>query len=287
MSGISLSQRPLRAAHRGRPGRRTVTRAALLLSMSLIAVVMLYPIYFMVDTSLKSSQQYQGGSGHSLQSWRHLFRSVPIGRELLNSALVCAAALAIILAVSTAAGFAFAKLSYRSSGVVFAAIVACMMVPVQSIILPEFTDISRFGLVNHYLSAILVYAALGTPFATFLMTVFFRSFPDELIEAGLLDGLTYRQILTRIAVPMALPAIAAITVLQFIQIWDDLLIGLLFLQTPDHRTITTGLGVLSAGRVTSIPVLMAGATVSALPAVVVYLLLQRHLVKGLTMGIGK
>lgn len=287
MSVISLSQRPLRAARRGRPERRTVTRAVLLLSMSLVAVVMLYPIYFMVDTSLKSSQQYQGSSGHSLQSWRHLFRSVPIGRELLNSALVCAAALAIILAVSTAAGFAFAKLPYRSSGVVFAAIVACMMVPVQSIILPEFTDISRFGLVNNYLSAILVYAALGTPFATFLMTVFFRSFPDELIEAGLLDGLTYRQILTRIAVPMALPAIAAITVLQFIQIWDDLLIGLLFLQTPDHRTITTGLGVLSAGRVTSIPVLMAGATVSALPAVVVYLLLQRHLVKGLTMGIGK
>ena len=83
------------------------------------------------------------------------------------------------------------------------------------------------------------------------------------------------------------PAIVTVVVLQFIQIWDDLLIGLLFLQNPDQRTITVGLGALSAGRVTDIPVLMAGSLVSAIPAVVVYLIFQRHLISGLTAGIGK
>ncbi|MTD58533.1 carbohydrate ABC transporter permease [Amycolatopsis pithecellobii] len=266
---------------------RRFKRGLLFLVMLLLGVIMLYPLYYMVDSSLRTSAQYQSGSGHSLASWHALFEALPVGQEMANSALITIAALAIIVAVSTSAGFGFAKLRYRGSGAVVAAIIACLMVPVQSIILPEFANLSQAGLVNNYSSAILVYAALGTPFATFLMTVYFRELPDELIEAALLDGLSYRSIFVRIALPMARPAIAAVVVLQFIQIWDDLLVGLLFLQTPEHRTITTGLGVLAAGRVTSLPVLMAGATLSALPAVAVYLLLQRHLVRGLTMGIGK
>jgi ABC-type glycerol-3-phosphate transport system permease component len=87
--------------------------------------------------------------------------------------------------------------------------------------------------------------------------------------------------------PLSIPAIVTITVLQFIQIWDDLLIGLLFLQTPETRTITVGLATLQSGRMVNIPVLMAGSLASALPAIIVYLIFQRHLVRGLTMGIGK
>jgi multiple sugar transport system permease protein/raffinose/stachyose/melibiose transport system permease protein len=116
------------------------------------------------------------------------------------------------------------------------------------------------------------------------MTVFFRGLPDELIEAGLCDGVSYPGAFLRIAVPMAMPALATVAVLQFIQIWDDLLIGLLFLQEPTNRTITVGLAVLSSGNVVSVPALMAGSVVSALPAVVVYLFFQRYLVRGLTMG---
>ena len=87
--------------------------------------------------------------------------------------------------------------------------------------------------------------------------------------------------------PPAVPAVITIIVLQFIQIWDDLLVGLLFLQDPNYRTITVGLGVRSAGRGSDIPVLMAGSLISAIPAVVVYLIFQRQLVNGLTAGIGK
>jgi multiple sugar transport system permease protein/raffinose/stachyose/melibiose transport system permease protein len=190
----------------------------------------------------------------------------------------------LILAWSSAAGFAFAKLKFRRQGVVFIAIIGCLMVPVQSIIIPEYVNLANVHLVNNYLGAILVYAALGTPFATFLMTVFFRGLPDELIEAGLCDGVSYPGAFLRIAVPMAMPALATVAVLQFIQIWDDLLIGLLFLQEPTNRTITVGLAVLSSGNVVSVPALMAGSVVSALPAVVVYLFFQRYLVRGLTMG---
>lgn len=129
--------------------------------------------------------------------------------------------------------------------------------------------------------------ALGTPFATFLMTSYFRGIPDDLVEAAIIDGLSYPKVFSRIALPLAVPAIITIIVLQFIQVWDDLLVGLLFIQDPTYRTITVGLGALSAGRVTDIPVLMAGSLVSAIPAVLVYLIFQRQLVNGLTAGIGK
>jgi ABC-type glycerol-3-phosphate transport system permease component len=241
----------------------------------------------MLDSSLRTREQFQSGEGHSLESWKVLSEQLPVGQQLMNSMIVCILSIAIIVAVSTTAGFAFAKLNYRGSTVVFLGIVAALLIPMQSIIIPAYTNIAQLNLLTTYWGAVLVYAALGTPFATFLMTVYFRSLPDELVEAAIVDGLHYRGVFFRIALPLAVPAMVTVMVLQFIQIWCDLLIGLLFLQNPEQRTITVGLGALSAGRVTDIPVLMAGSLVSAIPAVIVYLIFQRQLVNGLTAGMGK
>jgi ABC-type glycerol-3-phosphate transport system permease component len=267
--------------------RFSVRRALLLALMLAIAFVMIYPFLFMIDTSLKTQAQYLAGSGHSFDSWSKLASALPVGQQLTNSMIVCILSITIIVVVSTTAGFAFAKLRYTGATPVFIAIIAALLIPMQSIIIPAYVNISKFNLLTNYYGAVLVYAALGTPFATFLMTAYFRGLPDELIEAAIVDGLGYGRVFLRIAVPLAVPAIVTVVVLQFIQIWDDLLIGLLFLQNPDQRTITVGLGALSAGRVTDIPVLMAGSLLSAIPAVIVYLIFQRHLISGLTAGIGK
>jgi ABC-type glycerol-3-phosphate transport system permease component len=199
---------------------------------------------------------------------------------------VCASSILVILVVGLPAGFAFSKLRFRSSTLVFLVIVSAMMVPLQAILIPEFVNVTKLGLTGGYFGAILVYASLGTPFSVFLFTTYFRGVPDELIEAGIVDGLGYFGALWRLVVPIAIPAIATVTVLQFIQIWDDLLVGYLFLPTND-RTITVGLAVLSSGRTTGIPPLMAGSLVSAIPAIIVYLIFQRYLIRGLTLGMGK
>ena len=270
----------------GRRLRKRLANGWIFLIMVIIAVVMLFPFWYMLDNSFRNQAQFDQQGGHSLAGWTQLFNELPVGSELLNSMIVCAAAILIILAVSTTAGFAFAKLRYRGSGMVFLLVVAALMVPLQSIIIPEYVNLAKFGLINSYFGAVLVYAALGTPFATFLMATYYRGISDELIEAAVMDGLGYERTFLSIALPLSLPAIATVTVLQFIQIWDDLLVGLLFLP-PGQRTITVGLAALSAGRTTSIPVLMAGSFISAVPAIVVYLIFQRHLVKGLTLGMGK
>lgn len=255
--------------------------------MTLFAVVMIYPFIFMINTSFKSNAQFLGASGHSMLSWHKLFTALPVGRELLNSTVVCAGSIFIILIVSTMAGYSLSKLRSKASWIFFLGIVGAMLIPLQSIIIPAYINASRWNLLSGYWGAIFLYAALGTPFASFLMTSYFRGLPDELIEAAVCDGLSYRRIFNKIALPLAVPAIVTIIVLQFIQIWDDLLVGLLFIQDPNYRTITVGLGALSAGRTTDIPVLMAGSLLSAIPAVAVYLIFQRQLVNGLTAGIGK
>jgi len=257
------------------------------ISMCILAVVMLYPFVFMINTSFKSKAQFFGAPGHSTASWGKLFQTLPVWKQLLNSTLVCAGAISIILVVATMAGFAIAKMRSKATPVFLIGIVGAMLIPLQSIIIPAYINASKLNLLNGYWGAIFVYAALGTPFATFLMTSYFRGIPDELVEAAIVDGLSYPRVFLKIALPLAVPAIITIIVLQFIQVWDDLLVGLLFIQEPAYRTITVGLGALSAGRVTDIPVLMAGSLISAIPAVVVYLVFQRQLVNGLTAGIGK
>ena len=256
-------------------------------AMALIAVVMLYPFYFMISTSLKSENQFTNGGGFSFSSWSQLAGALPWARELLNSTIVCVSAIVIILAVASPAGFAFAKLRFRMSNYVLTGIVAAMLIPVQSIVIPLYVNAAHLHVVNSYLGAIVIYAALGTPFATFLMTSYFRSLPDEVIEAAVIDGSHHFGVFRRVALPMAIPALVTVAILQFIQIWDDLLVGLLFLQNTNERTITVGLGALAAGRPTNIPILMAGSIISAIPAIVVFLIFQRFLTTGLTAGMGK
>ena len=267
--------------------RRRTSKTLTYLALAVVTVIMLYPFWLMGQMSFRSLNQYYLGKGFSLTTWHDLFAALPIGHELLNSTLITLSSILVILAVSTSGGYALGKLQYRLSGVVFLIIISAMMVPMQSMIIPEFVNLARLGFINHYYGAILVYSALGAPFATFLMTTYFRRLPEDVIEASLIDGLGYGSVFFRMMLPLALPAIATVAVLQFIQIWDDLLVGLLFLQTPAHRTITVGLETIPAQHFQDFPMEMAGSLVSALPAVIVFLIFQRYLVRGLTMGMSK
>jgi ABC-type glycerol-3-phosphate transport system permease component len=269
-----------------RAGRRT-KRFVIFAILCVVVVVMLFPFVYMLLSSFRSYDQFLTGSGFSLDSWEGLFKQLPVVQQMVNSAIVTISAVALILFTSTTAGYAFAKLRFPLSPLLFVGILAGMMIPVQSIIIPEFVNIANVGLINKYPGPILVYAVLGIPFATYLMTTYFRGVPTELVEASLMDGASYWQIFRGVMVPLAIPAIVTVAVLQFIQIWGDLLIGLLFLNQPEYRTITVGLATLQSARIIPVPMIMAGSIVSLLPAVIIYLFFQRQLITGLTMGMGK
>ncbi len=269
------------------PVARRLKRLAILAILVVVGVVMLFPFVYMVLVAFRSPYQYLKGVGVSLDSWTALFNQLPVMQQMVNSTIVTVSSVALIVLTSTMAGFAFAKLRFPLAPLLFVGLLAGMMIPVQSIIIPEYVNIANVGLINQYPGPILVYTALGIPFATYLMTTYFRGIPDEIIEASLVDGAGYAQIFRAIMVPLAIPALVTVAVLQFIQIWGDLLIGLLFLQNPEVRTITVGLATLQSSRIIPVTLIMAGSILSLLPAVIIYLFFQRQLIAGLTMGMGK
>jgi ABC-type glycerol-3-phosphate transport system permease component len=254
--------------------------------LGLVLIVMLFPFYVIGRESIEVSGP-DLTRHFSWRNWHMLFAHLPVWQELFNSAVITIASVALILLLSALAAFALTKLGYRHGGPLLGAVAASMMIPMQSIILTEFINFAQFGLSDNFIPVILTYAALGVPFGTFLMTSFMRDLPDELVEAAQIDGMSYWRIFLKIILPLSAPALLAVGVLQFIQIWDDLLVALIFLQEPAVRTITVGLAVLQSGRVLDIPVLLAGSLLSALPAMLAYLLFQRALIGGLMLGIGK
>src|SRR5437867_11065923 len=129
--------------------RRGGSRAAIYVTLALITVVMLYPFYYMGVNTFRSLDQYYAGHGFSLASWHNLFKSLPVGRELLNSTLITVGAIALILGVSTTGGYAFAVLRYPASRLIFLIVIAAMMVPMQSIIAPEYVNLANLGFINH------------------------------------------------------------------------------------------------------------------------------------------
>lgn len=246
------------------------------------ALASLVPFGFLVWKSLVPPE---GGRIGDL--WGQVFDALPVGLYMMNSVIVAGGSTAVVLLVSTLAGFAFAKLEYSGSKIVFGLVVAAISVPLATTILPNYLNFARLGGIETFWAPIVVYSALALPFSTILMTAFFRSVPDEIVESAVIDGASYSRIYSLIMLPMARPAIVTVGVLSFIAAWNDLLISLLFLPGTEMRTISVGIAALQGVRVSNLDVVLTGALISAIPTVVLFIIFQRHLVAGITSGISK
>ena len=250
------------------------------LTLLVIGVALMYPLVDVIIASFRS----QGTGPFTLRYWRSVFQEIPVWHELGMSALVTGASVVGVLVVSVPAGYAYAKLSFRGARVIFGITVACMMIPVESMIIPEYLNLAKVGLVGSVLGTVLVFVGLGIPLSVFLMASYFKSLPDALVESGLVDGAGHLRIFRSVMLPLATPAIVTIGVLEFLAVWNDLLIALLFLPVQS-QTIAVGLAALQGNHILNTYVLVAGSVLSAIPPMIVYMLFQRHLVAGLTMGV--
>ena len=163
-------------------------------------------------------------------------------------------------------------------------VLSVLAVPVLLIMVPVFTTMVQLRLLNSYQSAILLYTAFNAPFNAYLLTSYFSSLPDELLEAARIDGASIHQIFGRIILPLARPALATLCIFNFLWAWNEFLYALLLLQSDSVRTLTVGLTTLQGRYSTDFPLLMAGLTLSALPVIGVYLIFQRYLIRGIAVG---
>jgi raffinose/stachyose/melibiose transport system permease protein len=277
-----------------RPGRRRgllgiLSRHALLVIISLAA---LYPLWFIVSTALKSNTAYQldptGLPTHpTLGPLRAIVRDQPMPRWMWNSFLVTVSSVAVSTLIALLAAYAAVFGRFWGHRIFLSTSVALMVVPPVTLLVPMFVLMVDTGWINHLQSVIVFYAGLLVPFAIFFLANFFRTVPHELIEAASVEGAGPFTVLRRIVMPLSGAATFTLVIVQAIWVWNELLIALVFLQNESGRTLMAGLAQFQGRYATNQPLVLAGALVSILPIVVLYLSGQRFFVRGLTAGIGK
>lgn len=280
---------------RKRPGRGQVDRnRPAVVSQILLTVVLLIfltPFVWMLATALKPAAEVFAtppklfGSEFQFQNFSEAWNYVPFGRYMLNGLFVSVMGTLVVCLTSIFAAYAFARLSFKGRDVVFLLYLVTLMVPQEVMIVPMFILMQQFDWVNSYQALILPWAF--SAFGTFLLRQFFLNIPRELEEAALVDGANRLRILWQVIVPIARPAVAVLAVFTFINYWNSFLWPLIITNSADKFTVPVGLNGFLGQQGNQWHLLMAAATISMLPTVIVVLLLQRHLVRGIAMsGLG-
>jgi multiple sugar transport system permease protein len=221
----------------------------------------------------------------TLGNYRDLFNKESFPRYFLNSTLVAVCVTVGNIIFCSMLGYALAKLQFRGKRLVFGLVMGTLMVPGMVTFVPLFVLVANLNLVDTYPGLILPF--LVTPFGVFLMRQFILSLPDDLLDAGRVDGAGELRILRQIIMPLCGPAIATLGILTFLGSWNSFLWPLVVAQTQDHYTLPVALALFSTGQnETNYGVLLAGSTVVVLPILIVFLVFQRRFIEGIaTTGI--
>jgi ABC-type glycerol-3-phosphate transport system permease component len=269
----------------GKRERRSLWIAAI--PMALLALSCVYPIYFAVNNALKTSKGYildRFGlvTEPTVQNFIDAWGRARFSEYFLNSVLVTAGAVGLLLLLSSLAGFALAMLRFPFRRLVFVAILAALMIPVQVVLVPFYRTVEGLGLLNTRVGLVLAYTAFFLPFSIYLMTAFYRGLPRELLEAARMDGARFLEVWWHVMLPLGRPALLTLGILNTLYCWNDVLISLLVLQ--EERTLMVGLAALKGEYTTNVPLLAAGIVLAAAPIVLIYLLFQRRIVSGIAVG---
>lgn len=272
--------------------RRRVGRALLQIPLLIMALAVLFPLYFMVANSLKSDPSFARSAlsipfRPTLSKYLAAFRSADLGLFFINSLIISVTSVAVATVCSASAGFAFAKMSFRGREAIFRIMLPAMAIPSIVLLVPQFKLMSDLNLINSRWSVVILYIGIMLPMSLYLFRNYFRAFPNELLDAAAIDGLGPLKTLVRVVLPASRPVIFTAVIVNFVFAWNELLLALVFLQNEQQRTLMVGVTVFSGLFSLDVPELMAGMTIATIPVVIVYLVGQRHLMRGLLGGIGK
>ncbi len=291
----TVSTPPLSGGQGRQPGslRRRLRPGLYHAFMALAAFVWLVPILWMVSMALTPNatlQQESVGlipSGLTWSNFADVFRVGYMPRWFLNSFIVTVTATVLTVALCAMAGYAFAKLRFTGSKLLFAVVIAGLMVPKEAMFVPLFLMFSDTGQQNTYQALFL--PRIAFPLGVFIMTQFFSRIPSEFEEAARVDGAGRFRVFWSIMLPLARPAMASLAIFTFVLTWNDFLWPLVAATEREMFTVTTGLASLQSNfaEAREIGSLMARGLVGSLPLLVLFLLFQRQLIRGITLGSGE
>lgn len=266
----------------------SLRRCSVTLLAAFVALLTIAPLLWMLSVSFMARGEASAfpppllPSDPSFDNYRILFGSFGIGRFLLNSLLISTLATVLALLFTIPAGYAFAKLRFKGRDATFRLLVAALVVPGQIGMLPLFLELKAMGLVNSYAGALVPW--LAGIFGIFLVRQYCLSIPDEMLEAARIDGASEAQILRRIVLPILTPIIVTLALFVFLGSWNDFMWPLIILADQDLYTLPVALAAMSRQHVQDNELMMAGAVVTTLPVLILFLALQRFYLTGLLTG---
>lgn len=255
----------------------------------LLALLILFPIYYMVIVSLKLPRDiYRSPSllpvNATLKNYIDLFIKMDFLKALRNSLIVAGSATIVSVFISVLAAYSLVRLRYRFRDWIGRLILFTYLTPSALLFIPLSVIIARLGLGNTLHGLIFVYLTFATPLSTWLLMGYFRSIPADLEEQAMVDGATRLVALFQVVMPLVVPGLIAVSVFTFTGAWNELLLALIFITSPDKRTVPVEVSYLITGDVFRWGLIMAGSVAAAVPVMVLYYVGQRFVVQGLAAG---
>jgi len=277
-----------RASARRRRRRFPVAKSFISVILVAIAALMIFPLVWLVLTSLRPRNTVFGGSffptSITFDAYSTAWTSTNFGLHFFNSLWITSATVIGVVVSAALAGYAFAKLRFPFKNVIYVILLVTLMMPSTSLIIPLYLQLKSIGLLNTQAGLVVLYISSSSPFAMFLMRAFFEILPIELIQAARIDGAGEFTIFWRVVLPLARPGIATVIIFQFLGTWNEFIYANTVLQSTDALPLQPVLFGLLGQYQTDWPTLTAGLTMSIVPVVLVYVWMQRQFVAGMTLG---
>ena len=268
-------------------------RGLVIVVTCLALIYILLPVYWMVKSSFQTSYDIQAQPPHwfpeqfTLRAYADMGLLIPVWRYILNSIFVSATAAILATAVGTSAAYVLARYRFPGMTILLVMILAAQLIPPITRAFPIYAVIQSAGMLNTYQGIIIAYAGFSLPFCVMLLRGYFiNNCPPELEEAALVDGTSHFGAFWRVILPVSLPGLAAVTIFTFLNAWNDFLWASLLLSQGTMKTIQVGIGdfAVEGGSIRYINVFMAACVTATIPALIMFLFVQRWLVSGLTAG---
>jgi raffinose/stachyose/melibiose transport system permease protein len=269
--------------------RRVIWRTLAYAFLIAYALAILYPLFFITVSSMKSNDAifitpWAMPQSVNVDSYTKVWTQFNLGRYFLNSVYYAGAATIIAVTISAMASYGVTRLRWKLKGVVFGMILLGLMVPIHSELVPIYIIMTKLGVREPRVALPLVYIAFAMPITVFIVSGYMRSIPRAIEESAVMEGASIQRCFFTIVLPVAKPAMATVLIFNFITIWNDFFAALVFINQDSEKTIQLGIAGLKGVFVTQYSDLLAAVVIAIIPSVIVYALLQDKIVEGMTAG---
>jgi alpha-glucoside transport system permease protein len=290
MTAASASRNELRRGRRS--SFRFSSKWLVHLTLGILIVVWLVPTVGLLITSFRPRGAIAdsgwwttfASQDFTLGNYRNVIDAQGMGDAFVNSFIITIPSTLLPLLLASLAAYAFAWIRFRGRDAIFLIIIALLVVPIQTALVPALQFTNRVGLTGSFVGLWVVHTGFGLPFAIYLLRNFFASIPRELLEAARIDGANTLTAFGRIIIPLSVPALASLAIFQFMWVWNDLLVALVFMNNPDKQPVTVRIQAMLGTYATEWDIMSASAFISMVVPLLFFFALQRYFVVGLTAG---